>query len=89
MGICLGGSLFYRLTVEENCAYKFALPAFGGAAAFLVGRSALAGLVSGAAFASIGAFAAACVAILPLGAYLAYVILTVAYDVDSKHCCCR
>jgi len=34
--ICFAGSLFYRLTVETNCAYKFALPAFAGAMAFLL-----------------------------------------------------
>ena len=28
IGICFAGSLFYRLTVETNCAYKFALPSF-------------------------------------------------------------
>ena len=35
LAICFAGSLFYRLTVETNCAYKFALPAFGGSVALL------------------------------------------------------
>ena len=28
--VCFAGSLVYRMTVEVNCAYKFALPALGG-----------------------------------------------------------
>lgn len=86
LALCFGGSLFYRLTVEDKCAYKFALPAAAGAGAFLVGKGALAALVSGAAFASIGAFAAALLAIAPLCAYITYVCLTVSYDVDNRPC---
>lgn len=33
LAICAAASLFYRLTVEGNCTYKFALPAFAGALA--------------------------------------------------------
>ena len=82
--LCLGGSLFYRLTVETNCAYKFALPSFAGAVAFLIGKTALASLISGVAFASLSAFGAAFIAILPLCAYAAYIVLTVSYDVDQR-----
>lgn len=82
--ICLGGSLFYRLTVEINCAYKFALPAFAGSVAFLVGKTALAEVVSGAAFASINAFGAGFATLIPLCAYTAYIALTVNYDVGVR-----
>lgn len=82
--ICLIGSVFYRLTVEVNCAYKFALPAFGGAVAFLMGQEALIHLISRAAFASLSAFGAACIALLPLCFYATYIVLTVSYDVDHK-----
>ena len=34
LAVCFASSLFYRLTVETNCAYKFALPAFAGSIAF-------------------------------------------------------
>lgn len=84
--ICGAGSLFYRLTVESNCAYKFALPALGGATAFMIGKGALISLISGVAFTSLAAFGAACVALIPLGVYIAYVILTVSYDVDNRPC---
>jgi hypothetical protein len=83
-GICLAGSIFYRLTVENNCAYKFALPAFGGSAAFLMGQVSLAQLISGVAFASLETVAAALTSLLPLATYMAYVILTVSYDVDQR-----
>lgn len=83
-GICLAGSLFYRLTVETHCAYKFALPAFAGAAAFMMGKSALIQIASGAAFASLGAFAMAHAALLPMTAYVVYILLTTDYDVDHR-----
>jgi hypothetical protein len=79
--LCFAGSLFYRLTVENHCAYKFALPAFAGACAFLIGKAGLASLASGSAFASLGAFSVAVVPLLPLAAYAAYIGLTVDYDV--------
>jgi hypothetical protein len=80
--LCLAGSLFYRLSVENHCAYKFALPAFAGSLAFLIGKTALVNVASGAAFASLGTLSAAVIPLLPLTAYLAYIVLTVDYDVD-------
>lgn len=85
--ICLAGSLFYRLTVEDNCAYKFALPACAGSMAFITGQSALMDMINGAFFASLATFANAFTALLPLCGFFAYVALTVSYDVD--HHCCR
>ena len=86
LAICFAGSLFYRLTVETNCAYKFALPAFAGSVALPMGLIALNELISGVAFASIGAFATSLIFLVPATAYLAYVVLTVSYDVDSRYC---
>jgi hypothetical protein len=84
IGICFAGSLFYRLTVETNCAYKFALPAFAGSIAFPMGVSAMTGLINGLAFASLSAFGIAFASLLPLSAYIAYIALTVNYDVDHR-----
>ncbi|MCB1106715.1 MAG: hypothetical protein KDK76_01300 [Chlamydiia bacterium] len=42
---CFLGSLGYRLTVESNCSYKFALPAFGGAVALLLAQRSYFGLI--------------------------------------------
>ncbi|MBS3904743.1 MAG: hypothetical protein KGZ39_05405 [Simkania sp.] len=83
-GICFAGSLFYRLTVETHCAYKFALPAFAGSIALPMGQTALADLISGVAFTSMSTFALALVSSLPLTAYFAYIALTVNHDVDSR-----
>lgn len=82
--ICFAGSLFYRLTVEKNCAYKFALPAFAGSVAIPLGLKALGDIINGVAFASIGAFAATAVLLVPITAYVAYIVLTVSYDVDNR-----
>ena len=84
IALCFAGSLFYRLTVETNCAYKFALPAFAGSIAIPLALTALTHLVTGVAFASLGGFAVAVVSFVPFAAYLTYVVLTVNYDVDNR-----
>lgn len=81
--ICFAGSLFYRLTVETHCAYKFALPAFAGSIAIPLAHTALTQLISGIAFSSLSAFGVALLSLVPLAAYTSYIILTVSYDVDN------
>ena len=83
---CFIGSLFYRLTVEKNCAYKFALPAFGGALAYFMGKTAIDSLISEVAFESLNAFGAGMLGLVPPMAYTACVALTVDYDVDNSCC---
>ena len=84
MALCFGASLFYRVTVENNCAYKFALPAFAGAVTFPMAQSALTQLVSGIAFNNLAYLSHSIISFIPIGAYLTYVILTVDYDVDQR-----
>ncbi len=84
IAICFAGSLFYRLTVETNCAYKFALPAFAGSIAIPVGMVALTNIITGVAFASLYAFGLAVLSLVPLAAYVTYIALTVNYDVDNR-----
>ncbi len=81
--ICFAGSLFYRLTVETHCAYKFALPAFAGSMAIPLAHTALYEFISGVAFASLATFGVALLSLIPLAAYTTYIILTVSYDVDN------
>jgi hypothetical protein len=81
--ICFEASLFYRLTVEINCAYKFALPAFAGSIAIPIGLSAIADMINGLAFASLYSFVSACISLVPLIAYITYIVLTVNYDADN------
>ena len=78
----------YRMTVEVNCAYKFALPAFGGAVAFLMGSRSLTKVVNGAAFYSLKALSNAFVLLIPMAGYFVYITLTTSYDVDHprSHC---
>ncbi len=82
LGICFTGSLFYRLTVETHCAYKFALPAFGGAVSLLIGKQAISQVIHGVAFTSLSAFSSTLITLTPLACYLSYILLTVSYDVD-------
>jgi hypothetical protein len=75
------------VTVENNCAYKFALPAVAGSLAYPSGKMALNQMISGAAFASLKTFASTVTTLLPFTAYLAYITLTISYDVDHQcHC---
>lgn len=83
LGICFAGSLFYRLTVETHCAYKFALPAFGGAVALLISRQAITHVIHGVAFTSLSTLGSTLIALTPLACYLSYILLTVSYDVDN------
>lgn len=87
IALCIAGSLFYRLTVEVNCAYKFALPAMGGALAYMVGKNGLEAMINGVAFASFKTFAKAFTSLVPLTTYFIYITLTISYDVD--HCSCQ
>lgn len=84
LAVCFVGSLFYRLTVETNCAYKFALPAFVGGAVLPMAWTAASQLVSGVALASLGAFATATLGLIPLAGYITYIALTVNYDVNEQ-----
>lgn len=84
VGICLGGSLFYRLTVENNCSHKFALPAFASSLAFQSGKTAIAHVINGIAFQSLQTFGNTLLTLLPLSLCAAYTILTVSYDVDHR-----
>jgi hypothetical protein len=78
--ICFAGSLFYRLTVEVNCAYKFALPAFAGSIAI----ASVHEMVHGVAFASLSESSRAFFFLAPLVAYASYICLTVSYDLDHS-----
>ena len=75
--ICFGGSLFYRLTVETNCAYKFSLPAFSGGLALLSVKAILATRPALNSLPMIGSG-------FVFLRYLSYIVLTVEYDVNEK-----
>lgn len=83
MAICVVGSVFYRLTVEKNCAYKFALPALFGAAAVMLAIPAVINLMHTAGATSILSGFKAGASFMPLAFYAIYIILTVSYDVDK------
>lgn len=84
MPICFVGSVFYRLTVEKNCAYKFALPAFGGALAIMLAIPAIGAFINGTALSSGLSGFLSCASLLPIPLYITYVVLTVNYDVNKR-----
>lgn len=84
---CFIGSLFYRVTVEKNCVYKFALPSFSGAALYLVIKNAMENITRRIAFESLSAYQATLI-VGALSAHTVYVLLNVDYDVDNS-CCHR
>lgn len=93
LGICFVASVFYRLTVEKNCTYKFALPAFFGSVAFMLALPALIGMINGTAFTTVASAISATSAFIPLALYGTYILLTVNYDVNKnlkpKGCSCK
>ncbi|MCH9610056.1 MAG: hypothetical protein S4CHLAM81_08320 [Chlamydiales bacterium] len=86
--VCALGSLFYRLTVEKNCAYKFALPAFLGAAAVMALLPTFRNLMQGGAFATASAGALTVLSFVPLLLYAAYVPHAVHHEVEANRCKC-
>ena len=81
-GICFLGSLFYRLTVETHCAYRLPVPAFGGSAAFIFAYTSGVDLMCHDI--TLTACAYGLLSLALLAAYVAYIVLTVSYDVDSR-----
>lgn len=84
MIICFSGSLAYRLIVEKKCPYKFALPAFFGAAAFMLALPAIISMINQTAFLTVGGGFKAVSSLLPLSFYGIYILLTVDYDVNAN-----
>lgn len=85
LAIGIGASLFYRITVERFCPFRFALSACLGAAAYELSSPFLADIINGVAFQSFNAFAAAFIGILPL-AISSVVIIGISNDaVDRKY----
>lgn len=84
--ICFIGSLFYRMTVEKNCAFKFALPSLAGGACFLKAKPAIDSLTIGIALTTLEQFSKTFFALIPLGVYFSYIALTVDYEVRHRPC---
>lgn len=88
LAMCFTGSMVYRLTVESNCAYKFALPAFFGGAALLTAGHTTAKILNGSAFRTFKSIGNATLNMVPITGYLAYIVLTTSYDVDHPKKTC-
>lgn len=89
--LCVLGSLYYRLTVEKNCAYKFALPALAGAASFMLLLPTILKIMNQTAFLTVGSGTLASLSFIPILVYAGYIVVTVSQEVDAnfnKSNCC-
>lgn len=84
LAIGLAASLFYRITVERFCPFRFALSACIGAAAFELSKPFLVDIINGVAFSSFTAFAASFIGILPFAISAVAIILISNNAVDAK-----
>lgn len=95
--IGVGASLFYRLTVERFCPFRFALTSCLAAGAFEFSKPYLLSIITGIAFQSLATFGIALAGILPILACTAIIIIVSNYQVDQKYnqqkssgsCCSR
>ena len=90
--ICVVGSVVYRLTVERNCAYKFALPALAGAVAVMLFLPTLRALMHHTAFTSPARGLCSVLSCVAVALYVTYVIIAVHGEVNRQRHqtpCCR
>lgn len=83
-GLTLAASLFYRVTVERCCPFRFALHSCAGGAAMVAAQPALIDLVAGLAFESLQTLGRALLQIAPLGLYLGWVVYISSLSVDAR-----
>lgn len=81
--ICLGGTLFYRITIQGHCPYKLELTGLFGGASFWLANDRVSKTMRGVLQASVASNAITIAACVPLALYAIYVIIT-----SEKKCCC-
>jgi hypothetical protein len=92
--VMIGGTLLYRAAVERFCSFRFAIASMVGATAAWLAHAAIVNFVSGLALMSIGLAIANSIALVPLAAYVGWVIYMSHKDIEkrvaslSKSCCC-
>ncbi len=96
--IMLGASLFYRITIERFCHFRFAIPACLGGMAMELSIPALANIINGAAIQSFASLGTSLIAISPLVLYLAGIVwishspiqeLIKKKKAQDNPCCCE
>jgi len=67
--VSLVASIFYRVTIERFCQFRFTIASCLGAGAMMLALPAIDSIISGVAFGSLGLIAKAFVELLPLVLY--------------------
>ena len=78
--LSLSGSLFYRIAIERNCPFRFAIPACLGAMAFAFSVPHLVALIAKTTFSQ---FMQALTTAIPFGIYLGYIIWSANSEVNA------
>jgi hypothetical protein len=81
----LAGSLFYRMTIERFCHFRFALPSFLGAIAFSISYNLLQTVMRRVALNSFKFMAYAFITALPLVQYIGYVLVITHQAVEKMN----
>lgn len=89
--ITLGASLFYRISIERFCVFRFAIPSCLGAIAFQFSKPALADLISKTAFQSFSTLTKTLVGLSPFALYMGGIVwisyAAVQEKKSSESCC--
>lgn len=83
--ISAGANIFYRLTIERFCQYRFAILSCLTAGAYELAKPAFLSLISGAAFVSISAFATALALTIPLAVTASIIFHDTNKNVNDKY----
>jgi len=83
--ISVGASIFYRVTIERFCQYRFAILSCVEAGAYEIAKPALAALISGAAFSSLAAFGTSLALMTPFVIGGAAIISVTNQNVNEKY----
>lgn len=83
--VSLGASLFYRLTIERNCAFKFALPSCLGGISYHLSRYGVHSMVAGIMLRSVDLLNAGFIGSLPLTLWTFAIISITDDDVEKRY----
>lgn len=79
--VALGGSVFYRVAIERNCPFHFAIPDCIGGMALSMSLPALVNITGLSTFAML---AETFIRIVPLGAYLGFTVWLSHHEVEER-----
>lgn len=83
--ISFGLSVFYRVTIERFCQYRFSILSCAAAGGYEIAKPALTALISGAAFTSLAAFGSTLILMTPFVICGAAIISVTNQNVNERY----